>query len=122
MARLVLTDLELHLVFLGIADIGRVGDHQIETAGVESLKQVGLMKMNTLIETVTGRVCTGDLKSSGRNVGRVNLGLRARDEYGGRNDKIHAPEFLMSGDVLSWNSRGALRNCFLVIDFLLRSQ
>ena len=36
------------------------------------------------------------------------LGLRARNQDRGRDDEIHAPEFLMAGDVLRWNAAGAL--------------
>ena len=32
------------------------------------------------------------------------FGLGARNENGGSDDEIHAPEFLMSGDVLRWDS------------------
>jgi hypothetical protein len=33
------------------------------------------------------------------------LGLRARNQHGRRNNKIHSPEFLMAGDVLRWVRR-----------------
>ena len=36
------------------------------------------------------------------------LGFRAGDEDGGGDDEIHAPEFLMAGDVLRGNAAGAL--------------
>src|ERR1700732_2238683 len=36
------------------------------------------------------------------------LSFGARDEHGRRADQIHAPEFLMTGDVLSGNAAGAL--------------
>ncbi len=42
------------------------------------------------------------------------LGFRPRDEHGGRNDEVHAPEFLVPGDVLRRDTLGALGESLLV--------
>ena len=49
------------------------------------------------------------------------LGFRARDQYCWRNDKIHSPKFLVSGDVLRRNSPGALsQGIFVTAAFFSR--
>ncbi len=160
--RLELANFKLDLIFFRFADVGRVGDDQIKSAGIESLEQIALAKTNAAIEPVTSGVSVGDLESRWGNVSRVNLSLReflgksegnaagagadvhnaglldrtnqgqyglddvlglgAGNEHGGRNDKVHAPEFLMAGDVLRGNSAGASADCFLIAVFFEASE
>src|ERR1051325_8729001 len=42
------------------------------------------------------------------------LGLGTRDEDTGGNDKVEAPEFLMTGDVLRGNTTGAMGEMLVV--------
>lgn len=47
------------------------------------------------------------------------FGFGAGDEDGGSDDEVHAPEFLMSGDVLRGNTTGALGESGLVAGLLV---
>src|SRR5580658_1570084 len=58
-ARFEFADLELHFVCLRFANVGRVGYHKIETAGIESVQQIGLVKMNPALELVACGVGMG---------------------------------------------------------------
>ncbi len=43
-ARLKLADFELHLVFFGFANVGRIRYHKIKHVAIETLQQIGLWK------------------------------------------------------------------------------
>ena len=73
--RLELANFELHLIFFRLADIGRVGDDEVETAVLETLEQVGLVELNTRFELMAGGVGTGDLQRRGRDIGGVDFSL-----------------------------------------------
>jgi hypothetical protein len=47
------------------------------------------------------------------------LGLRTRDENRGSNDQVHAPEFLMSGNVLRGNATGAFGESSIIAHLLI---
>ena len=46
------------------------------------------------------------------------FGFRPGDQDGGSDDEIHAPEFLMAGDVLRGNSAASLAESSLVASLL----
>ena len=50
------------------------------------------------------------------------LGLWPRNEDGGRNDEVHAPEFLVPGDVLGRKSAGATGDDVVISSFFVGSQ
>src|SRR5580692_5670159 len=72
-ARLELTDFELHCVFFGFANVRRIGCHEIESAGTETSQQIGVVKMNPLFELVTSGVNAGDFERGGGNIGGVDF-------------------------------------------------
>jgi hypothetical protein len=46
------------------------------------------------------------------------FGFWAWNQHRRRHEKIHTPEFLMAGDVLSWDSADALGERFLIAGLL----
>src|SRR5438067_588570 len=48
------------------------------------------------------------------------LGLRPRNQNGGRYDEVHSPEFLMSGNVLRWHTARTLRQRRVIAGFFVR--
>src|SRR5260370_34005579 len=75
-AGLEFADFELHLIGFRFADVGRVGDHEVEGVGFESSKQVGLVKLDSRIKLMPGSVSAGDFKGGRRDVDGVDLRLR----------------------------------------------
>ena len=75
-AGLEFTDFELYLIGFRFADVGRVGDDEVEGVGFESSKQVGLVKLDSRIKLMPGGVSAGDFKSRRRDVDSVDFGLR----------------------------------------------
>ena len=61
-ARFILADFKLYLVGFRLADIGRIGNNEIERAALEALKQIGLMESNSIFEVEARRVGAGDLQ------------------------------------------------------------
>ena len=75
-ARLELADFELHLIFFGFADVGRIGDDEIEGVVFEAREQVSLMELDAGFELMAGGVGAGDFQRGGGNVSGVDFGLR----------------------------------------------
>ena len=75
-ARLILADFELYLIFLRYANVGRIGNHEIERAGIESLQQVSFMEVHAVLELMAGRVGAGDFQSCRGNLRGVDFYLR----------------------------------------------
>jgi hypothetical protein len=50
------------------------------------------------------------------------LSLRARDQDRGSHDEVHAPEFLMSDDVLRRHATGAFGQCSIVTSLLVGAE
>ena len=101
-ARLELADFELDLIFFGFANVGRIGDDEIKGAGIESVQQIGLMKMNAAVELVTSGVGAGDLERGGGDVCRVNLSLR---EFFGKSERDAAGAGADVDDAASFSDR-----------------
>src|ERR1700722_12621079 len=74
-ARLEFADLELHLVLLAVADVGRVRHDEVEVAGLEAFKQVALVETHAAFELMTGGIGAGHLERGRGNIGGGGLGL-----------------------------------------------
>ena len=55
--------LRLHRVGLPIPDIGRIGNHIIESALLHTGEQIGLMELDPLLQLVAGGICVRDFQS-----------------------------------------------------------
>jgi len=62
-ARFELADFELHFICFRFANVGRIGHHEIETSGIDSVQQIGLAETNAAFELVACGVSMGHLKS-----------------------------------------------------------
>ena len=80
-----LLDFELHLAFLGFADVGRIRDDEVEGCSFQAVQQVGVVEEETAFELVVARraefeleaggVGFGDFERAWRDVGGVNFGV-----------------------------------------------
>src|SRR2546425_934572 len=61
------------------------------------------------------RYCSGERQRGFDHV----LGFWTRNKHGWADDKVHAPEFLMPGDVLRWNTLQALVEGLMVARLLV---
>ncbi len=74
--RFELADLELDLIFFGFADVGRIGDDEVEGIVLEACEQVGLMELDAKFELMAGGVGARYFERGGGNVGGVDFRLR----------------------------------------------
>ena len=74
-AGLEFANFELHLVCLGLADVGRIGDDEVEGCSFQAVQQVGVVEEEIAFELQAGGVGFGDFEGGGRDVGGVNLGV-----------------------------------------------
>jgi hypothetical protein len=58
-SRLEFADFELHLIFFGFTDVRWVRHHEIECGEIERVKQIGLVKTNTVFELMAGGIDMG---------------------------------------------------------------
>jgi len=88
-------DFELDFVFFGLADVRRIGDHEIESFRFEAVEQFGVVEEEaafrrvlvcTKLKLKTRRVGFGNFERGGGVVGGVDLGrgefLRERESDG----------------------------------------
>ena len=61
-ARLILADFKLYLVGFRFADVGWIGNNEIERAALKALQQVGLMESNPAFELVASCIGPGDFQ------------------------------------------------------------
>lgn len=71
--RLEFANLELDLIFFRFADVGRVGDDEIELFWRQASKEIGLVKADLRCEGVTSGVGPRDLQGFGGDVGGVDF-------------------------------------------------
>jgi len=76
-----LADFELDLIFFGLADVGRIGDDEIESfrgraVFLQKIEEVGFVEVNAGFELMAGGVGAGDFESGGGNVGGDDFCLR----------------------------------------------
>src|ERR1700677_4361471 len=81
-ARFELANLELYFVFFGFPNIRRVGYHEVESAGIENLQQIGLVEMNRVFKSVMSRLSMSHIERGAPNVGGVDF--CAREFFGER--------------------------------------
>jgi hypothetical protein len=133
-AGLEFADFELHLVFLGFADVGRIRDDEVEGCSFQAVQQVGVMEEETAFELVVARRAEFELEAGGVGFGDLwvfqrsgerqdgfdqMFGLWARNQHGGGHDQIEPPEFLVAGGVLRGDAFGAPGQRFVVPRFAL---
>ena len=75
-ARLEFPNFQLNLIFLRFADIRRVGDHEVQVVEVESLEQIPLTKVNSLLQLKAGGVDARDFERGSRYIRGVDFGVR----------------------------------------------
>ena len=75
-ARLEFADFELNFIRFRFADVGRIGDDEIERTIPEPGKQVGFAELNATFELMAGSVGARDFECGGGDIGRVDFGLR----------------------------------------------
>jgi len=75
-ARFELADFELDLIFFGFADVGRIGDDEIESFREQAGEEIGLVEADAIFELMAGGVGAGDFEGDGGNVGGVDFCLR----------------------------------------------
>src|SRR5437763_15169650 len=71
LARLEFADSELDLILLRFANIGGVGHYKIKPRAFKGLQQIGLVRLNTIVELMAAWIREGDFRRSRRDIGRV---------------------------------------------------
>lgn len=75
-ARFEFADFELDLIFFRFADVGRIGDDEVESFRSQAGEEVGFVEVDAGFELMAGGVGAGDFEGCGGNIGGVDFCLR----------------------------------------------